>query len=157
VFFCARRRLAHDPVLRDRETRGVTASNSRYFCSAKQITTWKDRPVFEWPEGLPAVLFSVIDPSGGAKDGGSEWAICTMALCSGRPVVSCALQCMLVHMRIAFGLHLDEGGGVRVDQALGSFFGRERLTVAITTGDEVSEIASEDVVDVRDVLRVETK
>lgn len=71
--------------MRDRETRGVVASTKRFIVSEDQILSLKNRPLYEFPT-KPDVLYTAIDPSGGGL--GSDYAIKTMALSHGVPVVS---------------------------------------------------------------------
>ena len=70
--------MAVNPELRDRETRGVSGSQTRYILDEQTVAALRERGAYRFSEQNPQVLYSAIDPSGGGS--ASDFAIVTLAL-----------------------------------------------------------------------------
>ena len=75
-----------NPVLRDRETRGIIKTTTRHVIPSADVDKLGAQRETRFGDGKPDVLFSGIDPSGGGS--GSEYAIVTLGMHENRPVVS---------------------------------------------------------------------
>lgn len=128
--------MSTNPSLRDRETRGIVKSERRFILTEREILALKERAPFEFSDGRrPDVLYTAIDPSGGGQ--GSDYAVCTMTLFDGRPVVSARSRMLrgrreAMEVAIVVELVEHEGDGVLVAQALGALR-VEGLAVAVAS------------------------
>lgn len=77
--------MSCNPAMRERELHGTVTSDKKFIIDKDDIDKFKVRPRHVFECGTPDVLYTAIDPSGGGR--GSDYAILTMAMSNGRPVV----------------------------------------------------------------------
>jgi hypothetical protein len=73
--------MASQPEMRDRETRGQDTSSQHFVVPEEEIAKLIERPPLEYPAGVPDVIFSAIDPSGGGS--GSDFVVVSIAIING--------------------------------------------------------------------------
>jgi hypothetical protein len=75
----------NNPDIRDRETRGTTVSGFHRVLKPEAIQSFFERDWFRFGQGVPNVLYSSIDPSGGGTM--SDHVLVTIANVNWTPVV----------------------------------------------------------------------